>query len=158
MLNFYLFSYLHFNFKMYLYLCFYFIPYYTILETGFLSYHSAESIFFFVVTNDFFFVLRKLCNTYLPWISSSFWHSWWPSFLKTYLPLFLVALCFQCLPPYDHFTVEFFGNISFIHIPKTELLILFLITASPWVTALTPMALVTIHINKLSIEAAHNNG
>lgn len=124
MLNFYLFSYLHLNFKMSIFV----FLLHSLLHNSQdrFTFQPLYWICFFcvcVATNDFFFVLSKLYNTYLPWTSSRFWHSWWPSFLKTCLPLSLVALCFQCQPPSDHFTVEFVGDIFFIHMLKTALLI-----------------------------------
>lgn len=158
MLNFYLFSHLHLNFKI----CLFMFLLHSLL-------HNSRDRFSFLLLCwiIFFFFWWSLVTSfcakktlqYLPSVNfQSLLTLLMTSFLKTCLPLSLVALCFQCLPPNDHFTVEFVGDISFIHIPKTALLILFLIITSPWVTALTLMALVIIHINKLSVEAAHNNG
>lgn len=128
-----------------LHLCFRFVPCYTILMTGLLPYAPLKLLF---PGPPVTFSLRRLGSTALPWVPSIFWHSRWPSFLEPLLLCFLWRCVFLAplLTLSDHSSHigwhVFHSHAKVVPLPIISLLT----TASPWVTALTCLALVCIHI------------
>lgn len=97
-------------------------------------------------TSDFF--TKKTWQYWSSMSSQIFWHSWWPSFLEPLLLCFLWRCVFLAplLALSDHSSHigwhVFHSHAKVVPLPIISLLT----TASPWVTALTCLALVCIHV------------